>query len=558
MLYRYLEAHDPAARFLDHVAARLEADHAGLAQGRQRHELGTNLSPRAQQHAERAAETLRFLQLLCEGHCAAFQDFLRAQPAHAVQRNILAHAAHLLVFLVESPQASALFSGPEEALAAQTLAFLTEATQGPCAGNQAQVAHVDVLNAVNDLVSARWRPPSNPQFTQRGEGFSGAASPVDELALGLDAKSEAEFFGAFGRDLRCQACQLLAACLEGRTDRATHDEAARRLERTSLGRLAIELDRDVRAVYARAAAQTRLPTDAEREAAEAMATALGALVTVLTVLADDEEETAAAAGGSAPGGGDDEDYEDCDDDAAKVKLFKLGVTKITKIATATKKSKYSSGSGHGGAHEPLLSRVEVAWRGRVEAVVFPLPQEASYLPQSLVTSFLLTVDLTSAESRVAELLQAAPAFIANMKHVYACSQQYKLYTFLHRNVTSIKLVMYAFVVLLNLNVLMSPPSIRNSFGAAWDLLSGASTLTGREVTGLGITLFLGCVNFLGYFVIMVRPIALLCPFYNPLQCHLDTHKKRIAQTRDISHVYALTLAPTLCFSLATSLSLSLF
>jgi hypothetical protein len=171
------------------------------------------------------------------------------------------------------------------------------------------------------------------------------------------------------------------------------------------------------------------------------------------------------------------------------------------------KLEYSSGSGHGDAQEPLLVRVEVAWRGAIEAVVFPLPQEAPYLPKSLTTRFMLEVDLTATESRVAELLKATPVFIANMQHVYACSQQSQLYTFLHRNVTSIKLVMYAFVVLLNLNVLMSPPTIGHPAQSAWELMSGTSTLDGSEVIGLGITLFLGCVNFLGYFVIMVRSVA---------------------------------------------------
>lgn len=61
------------------------------------------------------------------------------------------------------------------------------------------------------------------------------------------------------------------------------------------------------------------------------------------------------------------------------------------------------------------AQIEVAWHGRIQPVIFPLPQEAPYLPQSLVTSFMIDVDLTAAEIRVAELVEAAPVFVANMR-----------------------------------------------------------------------------------------------------------------------------------------------
>ena len=173
--------------------------------------------------------------------------------------------------------------------------------------------------------------------------------------------------------------------------------------------------------------------------------------------------------------------------------------------------------------QPLLARIEIAWRGRVEAMVFPLPQKAPYLPHSWVANFMLEVDLTAAETRTGELITAVPVLIANMHHVYSCSQKSNLYTFLHHNVTSIKLVMYSFVVLLNLNVLMSPQSISHPAESVLNLLEGTSSLARHEVIGLGITLFLGCVNFLGYFVIMVCLLVHPSTHYPFFKCSHNTH-----------------------------------
>lgn len=308
-------------------------------------------------------QTLRFLQLLCEGHCAFFQDFLREQPTHALQLDLIAKAVKLFVFLVDSPQSAALFSKTEEDLVAQLLEFLTETMLGPCAGNQVQIAHVDVLSAVNDLVSARWRPPKDPtnKFGRSGQiSVDGISSPVLQLATGLDPHAKEVFFAAFGRDLRCRACHLLAACLEGRIDQATHLAIAHRIERTGLNRLSSELERDIRAIYARAAAKKRLPINAERAAAEAMESTLSAIETVLGVFAPST--------------------------VVDIPLASSQKTSATSVVDPRVQAQDSQSSNLKAPKkmQPLLARVEIAWHGRVEAVMFPLPQEAPYLPHSLV------------------------------------------------------------------------------------------------------------------------------------------------------------------------------
>lgn len=64
-----------------------------------------------------------------------------------------------------------------------------------------------------------------------------------------------------------------------------------RLERTGLEGLSTELERDVRAVYAKAPVKKRTPSQAEREAAEAMEFTLSAIQTSISVFdaAGDDE-----------------------------------------------------------------------------------------------------------------------------------------------------------------------------------------------------------------------------------------------------------------------------
>ena len=58
------------------------------------------------------------------------------------------------------------------------------------------------------------------------------------------------------------------------------------------------------------------------------------------------------------------------------------------------------------------------------------------------------------------------------------------------------------MVLLNLNVLMAPPSIGKPVKALSGLVSGEAEFSASEEYGLVLTFALGGVNFLGYFVVM--------------------------------------------------------
>ena len=59
-----------------------------------------------------------------------FKNFLREQPGHTVQLDLINKAVELLAFMVGSPRDVASFSSAEKELIAQTLDLLTEAMLG--------------------------------------------------------------------------------------------------------------------------------------------------------------------------------------------------------------------------------------------------------------------------------------------------------------------------------------------------------------------------------------------------------------------------------------------
>jgi hypothetical protein len=93
-LFQYLDAHDPEVRVLSRRAARLERDTRGLEQERVRGHLGWGrVTEESELFAVNAIQTLRFLQLVCEGHNILFQNYLREQPKSSVQVDLIQHVS---------------------------------------------------------------------------------------------------------------------------------------------------------------------------------------------------------------------------------------------------------------------------------------------------------------------------------------------------------------------------------------------------------------------------------------------------------------------------------
>nr|XP_018669433.1 ryanodine receptor 3 [Ciona intestinalis] len=112
--------------------------------------------------AELTCALFRFLQLLCEGHNADFQNYLRTQVGNNTTVNIIISTVDYLLRLQEAISdfywyysAKETIDAPGQenfskaiAVAKQVFNTLTEYIQGPCEGNQQALAHSRLWDAV--------------------------------------------------------------------------------------------------------------------------------------------------------------------------------------------------------------------------------------------------------------------------------------------------------------------------------------------------------------------------------------------------------------------------
>ena len=146
-----------------------------------------------------------------------------------------------------------------------------------------------------------------------------------------------------------------------------------------------------------------------------------------------------------------------------------------------------------------VAEIEFSWNGRIEKLTFPLPHEVLYLSDDTKTRFLDTCDLSTPEQRTKMLLNLAPIFVYEMVRVSSLATSYPFYTFIHKNLVSIKWTMYAIVVMLNLNVMMATHGagkLKGYVSAADGALDPVYRLS------LAITYVLGIVNLMGYCIIV--------------------------------------------------------
>ncbi|XP_076833707.1 ryanodine receptor 2 isoform X2 [Brachyhypopomus gauderio] len=107
-------------------------------------------------------DLFRFLQLLCEGHNAEFQNYLRTQTGNNTTVNIIICTVDFLLRLQESINDFYWYYSGKDVIdeygqrnfskavraAKQVFNTLTEYIQGPCAGNQESLAHSRLWDAV--------------------------------------------------------------------------------------------------------------------------------------------------------------------------------------------------------------------------------------------------------------------------------------------------------------------------------------------------------------------------------------------------------------------------
>lgn len=156
---------------------------------------------------------------------------------------------------------------------------------------------------------------------------------------------------------------------------------------------------------------------------------------------DDGEEILAAKRGrrgmwGAEGGRDnsnksDDDMDDdsSDDDEDGQSGASFGIVGGSKIGS------------EGGFGSGLLGACEIAWQGKIERTVFPLPMEFKYLTPKTKKDFMEGVPLDTADIRMTELIKQSPVLEAEMKLVHEKSVESWYYQFLTNYLSEIKGIM---------------------------------------------------------------------------------------------------------------------
>ena len=480
-LYAYLVDVDTEGKFLAHLRERLQRGQQSLIVGRKRGLLGNGnemLTPEIVADVESLIMTARLMQLCCEGHNERFQNYYREQPMYSGgSLDLLSAVNDLLVVLCETSIVVASFTGVELDLATQLLATLIECCQGPCAGNQVRLAHGDCCVALNSIMPA--------------------AAKEDAARSVSDPRHV---------DMRGQACVLLAALLEGRPDRKTHLQLDRRLEEAGLSAYRRKLEHGLRAMRRRATSADRLHTEEEMLRIHVLQRCLVGAVTVQTELqmGDPAKWVGGAAGSSsssaAASGGDERDGEDepdGDDGEASTGAGAEGGSKKRR-----KKKRKGVSAAEEEEEESMIGIVEVFWKGKVEVVCFPMPFQMKYLSDKTKNAFLNDVDLSTSDKRVTALLDSVDGFMNEMEMIYHKAEQSSTFRFLNKNLPPFKVGIYFVVVLLNLNVVMSPSALEKPMQALLDDFSGDLTLNGYERVSLFVTMALNLIVTLGYFLIV--------------------------------------------------------
>lgn len=155
----------------------------------------------------------------------------------------------------------------------------------------------------------------------------------------------------------------------------------------------------------------------------------------------------------------------------------------------------------------LVGMVEVLWNGRTQRVCFPMPVQARMLTDKTKHLFMDKARLFTTDKRLELMFGSTDLFVAEMDWVHTLAHKSRVYRLIGRHLDNLKLGMYSLAVLLNINVLMSPPSLAKPLDA---LINNLSTLKDSERASLFLTFALGALNFAGYLSTFDRKTCRRC------------------------------------------------
>jgi hypothetical protein len=103
------------------------------------------------------------------------------------------------------------------------------------------------------------------------------------------------------------------------------------------------------------------------------------------------------------------------------------------------------------------------------------------------------------DRRIANMFTNVDIFVAEMEWVRSLSDRFWIYRLFSKNMNTIKSIIYANVMLLNLNVLMSPPEVDRPF---YQYFFKYASLSDANLESLRVTYLLGVCNLCCYLVII--------------------------------------------------------
>ena len=445
-LYAYLTEEDIEGKFLQHLAGRLEMGIRGITEAKNMELLGRGdaaLTEECKSAMEVVSTLLEFMTQACEGHNHVFQEWVREQNMYAASTNLLRMSMELFNLMCDSELSVTHAGSFERSLLRQLLGFFVEGMQGPCVGNQLLLVRSDTVQCINFLI-----------------GTINEEEQQDEL-------DDPEYMNMKG-----VACLCLSACLEGSLDGAQREEVRKRIELIPLEQLAVNLEKSLSIVRQRAQRAMRLLNESEAARFAVGAEVLVAVRDVQRSLGY-EEHVGGLLVGEDRSQGTPEEREHND----------------TRLLREKKERR-----------EQFTSTVEILWHGRTHRACFPIPFQAAYFASAKKSEFLSNVPIETKDDRVKGLMKASNRLVSEMDWICAVAEQSWLYRTVHMNITNIKLCMYALVVLLNVNVLMSSKALESPYNA---FFNDFDDLSGGEKTSLYLTLALGLTNFVGYLIIVV-------------------------------------------------------
>ena len=474
-IFLFVTTKDPKGAFLSHIKDRL--GRAERAVRERKDAVRVKYIPFGDdllKEYDEMIQTFRFIQLMCEGHTLEMQNLMRSQDKHGstVSINLLLQAIDILTLQVESSAILRRFDEKDLEATEACLDFLIEALQGPCPDNQIfivkHLSPAPAIEACKQIIPSQFHSRCSKEGRLRVQG---------------------------------RAVKLLAACLEGRTDSACHLELATLVEpdmiraiRQTVVKRYMEIETDAsgnrRGGFVLSRAGMNRSEDDEDELAGDVAKrqALDDAVAVLVDIQSVSNELATTAEFVA---NDSFETSALQRESAKMKAARLQHSKDMEFV------------------KDKIGTVEIFWNGRTESVSFPLPLTHRCLQSSSRAAFLNSVDLSTTEKRMKELVMKSDDFFGEMQHLYELEEKslhinlfgsdFNAYKVLKANLPQFKRYVYFLNVFLNMTTLVDKETWKQDPG------KGLETQSHQNV-GLVVLLLAGYSVISGYYVLAEFPV----------------------------------------------------